>query len=62
VYVSANKTGKTVVNFEKATGTQYAFGAALEPGEYLWSIHAYSASDVEIAEVANLRHFTVATP
>ncbi len=62
VYVSGATTSKTAVNFEKATGTQYAFGAALEPGEYLWGIYAYNAAGTRIAEATDLRHFTVTNP
>ena len=62
VYVSSSTTAKTAVNFEKATGTQYAIATALEPGEYLWGVYAYNAAGTKIAEAMRLRYFTVASP
>jgi len=61
VYVSG-KSGTIVVSFEKATGTQYAFGSVLEPGEYLWGIYAHNSAGTRIAEAVSLRYFTVASP
>jgi hypothetical protein len=61
VYVSG-KAGAIVVSFEKVTGTQYAFGTALAPGEYLWGIYANNSAGTRIAEAASLRYFTVASP
>jgi uncharacterized RDD family membrane protein YckC len=48
VYVS------DTVSFEKVTGTEYTLSKPLAAGEYYWSVQAYNADGVEIAESGTL--------
>jgi hypothetical protein len=50
VYLAPRGGGEAVIQFERTTETTYTVASPLQPGEYHWSIHAYNARGIKLAE------------
>jgi hypothetical protein len=59
VYVVNNETYDTVIRFEKVSDAQYIFQNPLDPAKYYWSIDAYNANGIKIAD-SGTSYFVVA--